>query len=133
MLKKNIIILHNPIVFNGKTIERKIFYDIKSIGKNIKLSENENSMVVELRQTKKRFFMMVIHKKEMKMINRVTTIHYDHEIKMTRSHRRTSQNYLILMICGDFSNKICDNDTLKKFYGITYLYKVYTNERNCHT
>ena len=29
--------------------------------------------------------------------------------------------------------KICDNDTLKKFYIITYLYKVYTNERYRHT
>ena len=29
--------------------------------------------------------------------------------------------------------KICDSDTLKKFYRITYLYKVYTNERYRHT
>ena len=109
-LKDNIIILHNPVEVDGKSLQRKIFYDIRSIGKNLKLLESENSIVVQLRQTKKRFFMIVIHKKEMKMMNRVSAIKYDHEINMTSSYRRKSQNYVILMICGDFSDKIGDND-----------------------
>ena len=53
-LQDNIILLDDPIVVGGKKLSRKIFYNIKSIGKKIVLEcNNKGSKIIKLRETKK--------------------------------------------------------------------------------
>ena len=111
-LKDNLIVVENPVIFCGKSIHRKIYYSVKSVGKNIKFDNTESTMNIQLRQMKKRFFMIVIEKKSLELIDHVSTINYDHAINMSREFRRKSEKYLILMMCGDFSSS--PNENLEK-------------------
>ena len=121
LLKDNIIILEKPIIIEGNSLNRKIYYTIKSVGKNIKMDTKSSTMYVKLREMKKRFFMMVIQKKDLNIIKRISIINYDRENNMTTSYRRKSEKYLILMMCGDFSAKkkeANDNFTLQNLIDI---------------
>ena len=113
-LEDNIILLDNPIVVDGKKLSRKIYYSIKSVGKNIVLEcNNEGSKIIKFRETKKNFVMIVIHKKDLIHIPKTTTFSFDNDATKKKRFRQKSEKFVILMQCGDFSRISCsENDNI---------------------
>ena len=130
LLKENIIVLDQPIIEESNSLNRKIYYSIKSMGKNIRMKTDEESMVIKLREMKKRFFMIVIEKKNLNIIKQVSIIHYDQQTNMTDSYRRKSEKYLILMMCGDFSSNTYDDKKNITTQDIVDTTKVIPNQIN---
>ena len=84
-LKGNLIVLSSPIIIDGKKTLRKIYYTIKSVGDNIKTVRNNNEIWIKFRETKRRFVMIVIQKKELMEDSRIS------KFEMINFHWRISQ------------------------------------------
>ena len=125
-LKENTILIGNPRVSDNHRQTRKIYYDILSIGSNIRSVNKGKRMIIKLRNTKKNAVFIMIHQKFLKNIDRIQKHQYTNGSK----HRQTIRKgrYVVLLTCcaTDRSwqkNGIIFNDTF-----VTMMKKTYPNQ-----
>ena len=101
-LEDNIIVLDKPNIVNENSLSRKIYYDIQSIGKNLVFETRNGISKIKLKETKRNFFMMVLHKQNVESIKKVAPFcHYSRPQKKTNG-KNNGRKFLILMQCGVF-------------------------------
>ena len=107
-LKPNIIILSKPIIVDDNSLNRKIYYIISEVGKNIITQGSPNNIIIKLRETKQQFFIIAIEKKNLVNTSNVTLFSRDND-KKTHKYRRLDEKHVILMICGSIPPTKIDN------------------------
>ena len=102
-LKDNTILLGNPRVINGNSINRKIYYDIISVGRNIHYKNRKEQMIIRLKNTKKNTMFIMIHRK---YLNELNNIHIHEYCNGTRRKSLNScGKYGLLLVCTTSEHK----------------------------
>ena len=96
-LKENVILVGNPKVIDANSQNRKIYYDILTVGKNIRHKTKNDRMTIRLTNTKKNTIFIMIHRKYLNMIDNIQINRYSNGSK--RNSLNSRAKYGVLMVC----------------------------------
>ena len=115
LLKENTIVVGNPNIRNQNKTSRIIFYNILSIGKNIKYKKRGGDMTINFYNTKKRSIYVMVHKKYLENFGKVKIHKYSNGNQRGRNPMK--EKYAVLLVAS-LSEEKCEDENYyfdKKF------------------
>ena len=105
--------MKNPHIIDRNKSSRKIYYEIEFIGGNVVYRNDNGNMFIKLREMKSRYIVILIHCNGLQyndIEDNILPINGSFK-KLKDQYVVTNEDYYILMMAADSSNKIkCDDD-----------------------